>query len=180
MKKYILLFVVGIILASCGTKIPYTNQIRDEFGLESEKHVKGVQFFTSATIIMEKNKESGNQGTDDDGALVSSSNKEQDRVIIPIGTKCVFEEYGANQELVVRFEVGPQKVITFGTRPGTTSGKYYLVADWNNGQSGGTIRYGNETYSVTSSSGTAYLQVIRKKLQKTKRKDRVVKGMDID
>jgi len=179
MKKYILFLIVGIILASCGTKIPYTNQIRDEFGLENEQMVKKVQFFTSATIIMEKNKQSGNQGTDDDGKLVSQSNNEQDRVIIPIGTKCVFEGYGPNDELILRFEVGVAKTITFAMRPGTTSGKYYLVADWNNGRSGGVIKYGNETYTATSSSGTAYLQVIRKRLQKTKRKDRVVKGMKV-
>lgn len=179
MKKYILFLVLGVIVASCGTKIPYTNDIRDEFGLESEKKVKQVQFITSATIIMEKNKQSGNQGTDDDGALVSQSNKEQNRVIIPIGTKCIFDGYGANEELILRFEVGVAKTITFAMRPGTTSGKYYLVADWNNGRSGGIIQYGNETYTATSSSGTAYLQVVRKRLQKTKRKDRVVKGMKV-
>lgn len=171
--------IAGLVLMSCGTRVPYTNQIRDEFGLESEQAVKKVQFFTSATIILEKNKESGNQGTDDNGALVTSSNKEQDRVIIPVGTKCVFERYGANQELVLRFEVGAGRTITFAERPGTTSGKYYLVADWNNGRGGGVVQYGNDTYTATSSSGTAYLQVIRKRLQKTKRKDRVVKGMKV-
>jgi len=180
MKKYSLLLVVGLILASCGTKIPYNNQVRDEFGLESKQQVKKVQFFTSATIILEKNKQSGNQSTDDDGALVTSSNNEQDRVIIPIGTKCIFQEYGANEELIVRFEPGPGKLLTFAMRPGTTSGKYYLVADWQSGTGGGTINYGNEIYNVSSSSGSAYLQVIRKKLQKTKRKDRVVKGMKVD
>jgi len=180
MKKYIALLIVGLILVSCGTKIPYDNKVRDEFGLESKQQVKKVQFFTSATIILEKNKQSGNQTTDDDGALVTSSNSEQDRVIIPIGTKCIFENYGDNEELIVRFEQGTGKQLTFAMRPGTTSGKYYLVADWKNGSTGGTINYGNEIYSVTSSSGTAYLQVIRKKLQKTKRKDRVVKGMKVD
>ena len=180
MKKYLALFIVGLILASCGTKIPYNNQVRDEFGLESKQQVKKVQFFTSATIILEKNKQSGNQTTDDDGALVTSSNSEQDRVIIPIGTKCIFEKYGDNEELIVRFEQGTGKNLTFAMRPGTTSGKYYLVADWKNGSAGGTIKYGNEIYSVTSSSGTAYLQVVRKRLQKTKRKDRVVKGMKVD
>lgn len=179
MRKYILFLILGVVLASCGTKIPYTNQIRDEFGLESEQMVKKVQFFTSATIVMEKNKESGAQGTNEDGKLVTSSNKEQNRVIIPLGTKCVFEGYGPNQELILRFEVGVAKTITFALRPGTTSGKYYLVADWNNGRSGGVIQYGNETYVATSSSGTAYLQVVRKRLQKTKRKDRVVKGMKV-
>ncbi|MDX2362534.1 MAG: hypothetical protein QNK23_17130 [Crocinitomicaceae bacterium] len=180
MTKYILFLIVGLILASCGTKIAYNNQVRDEFGLESTQQVKKVQFFTSATIIFEKNKQSGNQTTDDDGALVTSQNNEQDRVIIPIGTKCVFDGYGPNEELIVRFEIGTGKTLTFAMRPGTTSGKYYLVADWNNGSSGGTIKYGNEIYSVSSSSGTAYLQVVRKRLQKTKRKDRVVKGLKVD
>ncbi len=177
--KYVFFIVIGLVLASCGTKVPYTNTVRDEFGLDTEQQIKKVQFFTSATIILEKSKESGNQGTDDDGALVSASSKEEDRIIIPIGTKCVFNGYGPNQELIVRFETGSGKVITFGMRPGTTSGKYYLVADWNNGNSGGSMMYGNETYVTTSSSGTAYIQVIRKKLQKTKRKDRVVKGMEV-
>ena len=179
MKKYILVLLVGLIVASCGTRVPYTNQIRDEFGLDSERQIKKVQFLTSATIILEKNKESGNQATDDDGALVSASSKEQDRIIIPIGTKCIFDGYGTDGILILRFETGVGKTISFGMRPGSTSGKYYFIADWNNGAAGGAIRYGNQNYVATTSSGTAYLQVIRKKLQKTKRKDRVVKGMKV-
>ena len=174
--KYIFIALVGLLLVSCGTRIPYTNEIRDEFGLDSEQTIKKVQFITSATIILEKSHESGNQGTDEDGALVSSSNKEQDRVIIPIGTKCVFERFGAQDELVLRFETGVNKTINFAVRQGTTNSKYYLVADWKNGK---TINYGNEMYVATGSSGAAYLEVIRKKLQKTKRKDRVVKGMKV-
>lgn len=177
--KYLSVFLLGLVLVSCGTKIPYTNEIKEEFGLESEQMVKNVQFFTSATIILEKNKESGNQGTDDSGKLVTSSSKEQDRIIIPIGTKCVFEKYGENGALIVRFETGVAKTLTFAIREGTTSGKYYLVADWSNQEAKGAIMYGNEMYTATPASGTAFLQVVRKKLQKTKRKDRVVKGMKV-
>lgn len=176
--KYALLFILGTILIGCGTKVPYTNEIRDDFGLDTEKKLKGVQFYTSATIIMEKSKSSGNQGTADDGALVSSSNKEQDRVIIPINTKCVFEGYGPNGELVLRFETGVGKTIMFAVRPNQTNGKYYLVAEWTQ-EKGGKIIYGNETFYANSSSGNAYLQVVLKKLQKTKRKDRIVKGMKV-
>lgn len=177
--KYAFLLVIGIVLSSCGTRVPYTNQVKDEFGLDTEKQMAKVQFFTSATIILEKNKQSGNQTTDDDGALVSSSNTDQDRVIIPNGTKCVFDSYGPNDELVLRFETGVGKTISFMMREGSTSGKYYLVANWNGGSRGGDITYGNDVYTATTSSATAYLQVIRKKLQKTKRKDRVVKGMKV-
>jgi hypothetical protein len=174
--RYLFIAIVGLILVSCGTKVPYTNKIRDEYGLESDKKIRQVQFYTSATIKLERSKESGNQSTDDGGALVSNSNKEQDLIIIPIGTECVFEEYGDDGEVLVRFETGVGNTLTFKMRQGQTSGKYYLVADWKNK---GSIEYGGREYNATSSSGTAYLMVIMKKLQKTKRKERVVKGMKV-
>lgn len=176
--KYALIIFIGIILASCGTKVPYTNEIRDEFSLDSDKQLRKVQFYTSATIILEKSKTSGNQGTTDDGALVESSSSTQDRVIIPINTKGVFEGFGPNGELLIRFEPGTEKVLNFALRPNQTSGKYYIVAEWTQDK-GGKIVYGNETFYASSSSGNAYLNVILKKLQKTKRKDRVVKGMKV-
>ena len=167
-------------LASCGTKVPYNNNVRDEFGLDSEATIKKVQFVTSATIVLEQNKESGNQATDSDGTLVSSSSNEQDRIIIPLGTECVFDGYGENGSIIVRFENGAGKTLTFVQRnTSSATNKFYLSANWNNGQNGGTIKYGREMYLATPSSGTAYLQVMRKKLQKTKRKDRVVKGMKV-
>ena len=176
--KYALLFLLGVVLLSCGTKVPYTNEIRDEFGLDTDKQLRKVQFFTSATIILEKSKESGNQGTSDDGALVTNSSKTEDRVIIPINTKCVFDGFGPNGELALRFEVGVGKTVSFAMRPNMTSGKYYLVADWTQ-EKGGKLTYGNETYYASSASGNAYLMVVLKKLQKTKRKDRIVKGMKV-
>ena len=174
--KYLLIAFVGIILASCATKVAYTDQLRDEFGLDSEQSIKKVQFLTSSTIILEKNKVSGNLDTDDDGNLVQSSNNQQNRVIIPAGTKCVFVRYTENGGIVCRFEVGSGKEITFGQRQGSGSGKYYFVADWSNK---GGVKYGNEMFSATTASATAYIIVKKKKLNKTKRKDRVVKGMKV-
>lgn len=178
MKRILPLFIFGFLL-SCGVKVPYTNEIRDEFNLSSADKIKKVQFYTSATIIMEKSKTSGGQGTAQDGALVTSSSKEQDRIIIPINTKCVFDNFGPNGEILVRFEVGVGKTIAFTVRQNmATNTKYYLAADWTQ-EKGGKLTYGNEPYYATSSSGVAYLMVKRKNLQKTKRKDRVVKGMKV-
>jgi len=165
-------------IASCGVKVPYTNQIKNDFNLDSEREIKKVQFYISSTIILQKSKSSGNQGTAENGALVTSSNKEQDRIIIPVNAKCVFDQYGANDELIVRFETGVGKTLTFSVRTGQANSKYYLIADWNQEKSG-KITYGNDVYYATPSSGSAYLQVVLKKLQKTKRKDRIVKGMKV-
>jgi hypothetical protein len=176
--RILFIFSVLAILTSCGVKVPYTNEIRDEFGLDSDKNVKKVQFYTSTTVILEKSKSSGNQGTSDSGALVTNSSKEENRIIIPVNTKCIFEGYGPEGELIIRFETGVGKTLTFAARPGQQTSKYYLVADWSS-QKGGELKYGSESYTVASSAGNVHLMVVLKKLQRTKRKDRIVKGMKV-
>lgn len=177
--KYLFILLLGVItLSACGKKVAYTNAIRDEYGLDNVDAIKKVQFYTSQTIILEREKTSGNQGTSDDGTLVDNSNKTEDRVIIPMNTKCVFEKFGENGEVFLRFEVGVGKTLTFKTRQDLPTGKYYLVANWEMNK-GGELEYGNETYTVPASAGNAYLNVVIRKLQKTKRKDRIVKGMKV-
>lgn len=174
--KIIAFLTLGILLFSCGVKVPVTNQLKEEYDL-TEKNMKIVQFYTSQTIILQRSKTSGKQGAQD-GKLVTSNNSEQDRIIIPSNTKCVFDSYGNDGEVFIRFELGANKTLQFAIRDGQTSGKYYLKANWQTGK-GGEINYGNETYFATPESGSAYLMVVLKKLNKTKRKDRVVKGMKV-
>jgi hypothetical protein len=176
--KIVSIFLVASLLVSCGTQVAFTDAIRTEFGLDNEIELRKVQFYTSATIILEKSKSQGNQNTAQDGALVTSSSKVEDRVIIPVGTKCIFDGFGPKGELMLRFETGPGKNISFAVRPNQSSSKYYLVADWSSDK-GGKLNYGSEVYFATASSGSAYLNVKLKKLQKTQRKDRVVKGMKV-
>lgn len=175
--KYIAILSLGLILFSCVQKVAYTDQLKEEYSL-NEKKMKQVQFYTSQTIILERSKTTGSQGTSEDGTLVASKNSEQDRIIIPTKTKCVFDNYGPNGEVNIRFEVGSGKTLKFAIRPTQATGKYYLVADWKQDK-GGEIMYGNETYFATSISGNSYLMVGMKKLNKTRRKDRVVKGMKV-
>lgn len=176
--KYIVVVITALVLFSCGKKVAYTNEVRDEYGLEAVANIKKVQFYTSQTVILERSKESGNSGTSSDGALVSNSSKEQDRVIIPMNTKGIFEAFGEDGSVIIRFETGAAKTLSFALRQNATTGKYYLVADWEMNK-GGQLSYGNEVYTVPSTAGNAYLMVVIKKLQKTKRKDRIVKGMKV-
>jgi hypothetical protein len=178
MKKILALLVLTASLYSCGVKVPYTMDIQEEFGLDNPAQLKKVQFYTSATLILEKSKASGNQGTSESGALVTNSSKEQNRIIIPINTKCIFDGLGEDGELIIRFETGVNKTLTFASRPNQQGSKFYLVADWSN-QKNGKIGYGNEEYTVSSASGNTYLMVVLKKLQKTKRKDRIVRGLKV-
>jgi hypothetical protein len=175
--KFILFALTVVVLASCGTKVAYTDNLKKEYNLNVD-NMKKVQFYTSTTIILEKSESSGSQGTGSGGALVANQSSEQTRVIIPTNTKCIFEKFGDNGEVFIRFEVGAGKTLKYALRPNLSNGKYYLVADWKDPK-GGKLEYGNETYYATNNSGNAYLLVVVKKLQKTKRKDRVVKGIKV-
>lgn len=176
--KYVAIICLTIALASCGTKVPFTNQLKDEFGLDAETRMKRVQFYISQTIILQRVKQSGTQGTAENGVLVTNRNKEEDRVTIQAQTPAVFEGYGKNGEMIIRFEVGQGRFLTFNVRQESSSSKYYLVANWDMNR-GGELTYGNEKYTVQSAAGNAHLMVMLKKLQRTKRKDRVVKGMRV-
>lgn len=175
--KYLSILVVGFLLFSCGTKVPLNNQLKEDYNL-NETNMKKVQFYTSQIIYLERSKSTGSQGTSADGTLVTSKSSEQDRIIIPASTKCIFESFGPNGEVILRFETGVGKTLKFGVRATQTNGKYYLFADWQTDK-GGELKYGNETYYATTESGSAYLMVVLKKLNKTRRKDRVVKGMKV-
>ncbi len=176
--KYLVILALGIVLTSCGTKVPFTNEIKEEFGLDAETQLKKVQFYISQTIVLQRVKSSGSQGTAENGVLVTNRNKEEDRITIQAQTPAVFESYGKTGEMTIRFEVGQGRVLTFNVRQENATAKYYLVAAWDMNR-GGELTYGNEKYTIQSSAGNAYLMVMLKKLQKTKRRDRVVKGMRV-
>jgi len=176
--KYVIVLLVGLLFSACGSKVPFTNNIKEEFGLDAEKQVKRVQFYISQTIILQRVKQSGSQGTAENGVLVTNSSKQEDRVTIQAQTPAIFESFGPNGDMMIRFEVGQGRVLSFNVRQAGNDSKYYLVAAWDMNR-GGELTYGNEKYTVQSSAGNAYLMVMLKKLQKTKRQDRVVKGMKV-
>ena len=180
MKITLIFSCIILVLASCGMKVPYTTLIKEEFGLDSEEKMAKVQFFTSGTIILNQELKADNQVTTENGALVSSSNSEKETIIIPASTRCLFDHFGANDEIFVRFETGAGKVISFNTKS-SASKNYTLNVDWT--QKGGPkINYGDNVYKIDMSKGSpraAILQVVKKKLDRVKRKERVAKGLKV-
>lgn len=182
MKNFFLFLSLATVLISCGVKVPYTTQIRDEFTLDSDDKMRQVQFYTSHTIILNQEKRDDSQNTTQNGTLVASSNSERESIVIPGMTKCIFEGFGPKGEVQVRFEVGDGKILQFATKTeGSSVKRYYFDADWNS-QGGPKINYGENSYKIDLMRGaprSAHLLVVKKRLQKTKRKERVVRGLKV-
>ncbi|MDX1445908.1 hypothetical protein [Lishizhenia sp.] len=177
MKRILGVMMLVLVLSSCATREAYTNAIRDEWNLTDASKMKGVQFYTSDYIELVRQKSEGVKTTESDGSLVKSENTTSDRIIIPARTKCIFDSYGENGEIIIRFEPGAGRVLRFAMKENTTLDKYYFVAVWKNGK--GLVEYGNEEYEATAASARAYLVVKLQKWKKEKRKDRVVRGMKV-
>ncbi len=182
MKQFALFILLALVATSCGTKIPYTTAIRDEFTLDSEAKLRQVQFYTSHTIILNQINKQSSELTTQNGALVSSSNSQSESVIIPAGTRCIFENFGDAGKLLVRFETGDQRYIPFATKTdGASVRRFYLDADWS-AAGGARISYGGNDYKVDLTRGApraAHLLIVKKKLERTKRKERVVRGLKV-
>ena len=176
--KYIYFILLSTLIVSCGVKVPFTDDLKKEYDLNNAEVMKQVQFFTSNTIILERVVTKGTKAKTDEGTLVTNKSKEQNRIIIPVNTKCIFDSYDTNGSINVRFELGLNKTIKFGIRDNQVTGRYYFVADWSYDK-GGEIKYGDETYYANANSGNSFLMVAIKKLQKTRRRDRVVKGLKV-
>lgn len=182
MKKLLFFASAISLLISCGVKVPFTNQVRDDFSLDSDEKMRNVQFLISHTIFLDQELISDSQNTTENGTLVSSSNSKKETIIILAGTKCIFENFGKPGEIIVRFETGEEKVLIFSCKSeGTRNKRYSFDADWS-ATGGPKIKYGGNTFKVDllrGSARSAHLVVVKKNLQKNKRKERVVKGLKV-
>lgn len=175
--KLILVALVGLTALSCSKRIPFTDDVRKEYDLDAN-NMKRVQFYTSSPIVLQKSQKTGSQEISSDGKLIANQQSTEDRLIINPNTKCVFEKYGDKGEVFIRFEPENGKTLKFAVRQNQVNGRFYLDANWKSDK-GGEVIYGSQTYYANSASGNAFLMVSVQKLKKTKRKDKVIKGIKV-
>ena len=177
--KFIAIVLSFFILTSCAVKEAYTKELKEKLSIDTDAEMRKLQFYTSGTIILEEVL-TGTQEfkTDANGVIIPNSTKVKEKIIIPANTKCVFDDFGDKDKIMVRFEDGKDKTLTFDIKPNNK--RYYLDIDPN--QTGGpTIKYGKKTFKVDllNSGGTSVYLLIKKTNQRTRTKGRVIKGMKV-
>ena len=88
MKKILIaLLALSVILTSCSSKVPFTTGEQTKYKL-SDDDVKSLQFYTMGDIVITNGK-SDKSNTTEDGELVIKDEQNQNKVIIPSGTRGV-------------------------------------------------------------------------------------------
>jgi hypothetical protein len=175
MKLSILLFAGALIFNSCAQTIPYTSNVQKKYKL-TESDLKKIQFYTSDDIILHASKNDGRTKTEK-GELVVTNDKSTDKVIIRAGTPGQVTDMIGNDKILVSFESGEGKSLLFGSTG--RHGEFKLLAEtWKNKR--GKLKYDGKMYQTEQGDGETMLMFKFKKLNQTKKEERIASGRTIN
>ncbi|HNT80895.1 MAG TPA: hypothetical protein PKH65_09465 [Bacteroidia bacterium] len=171
MVRISVLFLI-VLFSSCASTVPFTQNARENLKL-TEEELKGIQFYTSSTIVLKRGEQVQDKKTED-GTLTITQGKDIDEVVIKAGTPCVVEKVVDVNTLAIRFDDSSGKYLVFGSIK-QRNGYYSLMArDWSNGV--GVVNYGDKYYKASMNEGQAILTYKVKQIKQIEKKQEVVKG----
>lgn len=167
--------IIGMLIASCSPKIPFTQSARDQYKLSPEEIGK-IQFYTSDAIILRKGASEKGKTTED-GKLVIKSEKSIQQVVIKSKTPGTIDQVVDVNSFKVSFEDGAEKSLVFSSQ-NDRNGYYHLVPA---SHEGGKLKinYGGESYNAVDGSESAILLFKMKSLKKLKVVEKVAKGKKV-
>jgi hypothetical protein len=169
------LAIAGLLLSGCAAKVAYTTEIQEKYSF-TEEGLKKIQFYLAGDIVLFSSSSDGSTKTEG-GKLVISEDKSVNRVIIKRGTHGVLERYVDKNTIVVRFDQGEGKYLTFAST--SQKGAYRLKPDQVLDSGRGKLKYGGENYECSKGSREAFLEFKLKKTSNYKSQQKVAKGVRV-
>lgn len=150
-SRWLFAATICTLLASCSSKVFFSDKLDEDLALTKEE-LSSLAFYTSQRIILVDADAVLNDPEDDDRIVFSDT---ADVVVIEKGSvgQVVWREA---QQIGVRFDTEIDGVLVFGSSDPYES--YYLLAEqWLHGF--GILKYGEDFYYATPSSGNVALWV---------------------
>jgi hypothetical protein len=169
MKNLLILILSVVLLSSCSKTIVLTSSIKESLG---EENVKKLQVYSSQKIVLEKTNANGSIKTVN-GNIVVDKTQKSETIIVKRKTKGIIEKV-SNDIMIVRFEMGDNKVLPFGL---SNTGYSLMAKEWKNKE--GVIEYAGNKYKAIETSGSTQLLVKAKQVNSYKKKVRKVSGVSI-
>jgi hypothetical protein len=160
-------------LVSCAPKVPFTQQIRDQYKLSPEE-MRSIQFYLSDPVILRRAEESVSEKKTDEGKLVIESGRSFDQLTFKANTPGIADGIVDANTLKVSFEDGAEKYMVFSSTQ-SRSGNYYLkgiIAD--NGRM--KINYAGQSWIANKGSEQSLLLFKMKSVRRLRVNDNVAKG----
>lgn len=176
-KLNVIVIVVSIFLGfnSCKQQIPYTNEVKAQYGLDDEK-LRSLQYHLVGDIVLTKGSSQNNNQLDK-GEIVVNESQNLDKVIFRAGTQGLFVKEIDENNIAVSFEKSDDYYLVFGST--SVKGLYKLKAESWDTSGRGTLKYNGEEYISSRASADAYITVKVKKSSQYNSSQRVAKGRKV-
>lgn len=176
MKNLLYLCFGLLVLSSCKTLVPFTENIKEQNNWTNAQ-IDQIQFYTSESITLYR--QLNNNSTDIvSGKIKTVDGRQVEEIIIKKGTPGVVTAHPDSERLAISFEISDDYFLVFGV-DGKRGDRYYLrLKEYKKGAYA-LVTYVDKVFEVHPNSLNAFLQVNMKKINKEQRKIRVAKGRKI-
>jgi len=169
--------VALFVLSGCASgRIPFTQNLRDQYGLEADD-LKKLQYFVSSDVTLQREFRREEGEVSKTHKLVMKEGGRVEEVFIAAGTPGIATEVNA-ASLAVSFEPGGSLLFGSPSSDRDPERKYKLSARrWT--EDYGELVYDNKTYYAVKGSGQVYLEVGAESLDAVEKKKKVLPGMTL-
>jgi hypothetical protein len=168
------ILVALFVLSGCASgRIPVTQNLRDQYGLEGDD-LKKLQYFVSSDVTLQREFRREEGEISKTHKLVMKEGGLVEEVFIAAGTPGIATEVGPTS-LAVSFEPGGSLVFGSPSSDRDPERKYKLSAKrWTDYY--GELVYDNKTYYAVKGSGQVYLEVGAESLDAVEKKKKILPG----
>jgi hypothetical protein len=168
------ILVALFVLSGCASgRIPVTQNLRDQYGLEGDD-LKKLQYFVSSDVTLQREFRREEGEISKTHKLVMKEGGLVEEVFIAAGTPGIATEVGPTS-LAVSFEPGGSLVFGSPSSDRDPERKYKLSAKrWTDYY--GELVYDNKTYYAVKGSGQVYLEVGAESLDAVETKKKILPG----
>lgn len=168
------ILVALFVLSGCASgRIPVTQNLRDQYGLEGDD-LKKLQYFVSSDVTLQREFRREEGEISKTHKLVMKEGGLVEEVFIAAGTPGIATEVGPTS-LAVSFEPGGSLVFGSPSSDRDPERKYKLSAKrWTDYY--GELVYDNKTYYAVKGSGQVYLEVGAESLDAVEKRKKVLPG----
>jgi hypothetical protein len=161
-------------LSACASgRVPFTQNLRDQYGLEGDE-LKKLQYFVSGDVTLQREFRREEGEVSKTHKLVIKEGGLVEEVFIAAGTPGIATEVSP-ASLAVSFEPGGSLVFASPSSDGDSERKYKLSAKrWTDYY--GELVYDNRIWYAVKGSGQAYLEVGAESLDAVEKRKKVLPG----
>jgi len=176
-QAYILIFFSVFLFSACSKNLTYLHRNAVEDSRMLDKDMKGIQFYLSNELILERSL-TQKKSQVRDGKIIVENAGEVERIRIPAESPGVFVFSPDGEKMAISFSENDDAFLMFGPNPNENNRYTLLGKNWNRDY--GEVTYRNKTYFVSRRSAMTGLLVDLKYKQQTRERRETLRGRRID